>query len=815
MNIPDPSLCVDDGDCTNGIETWNTTTCMCDITPTVLGCTNSTATNYDPNATCDDGSCIFTCPDPGNCDDGDCSNGEEIWDGGICECITINIPDPSTCIDDGDCINGEETWNSNTCECEQLNIPDPSTCIDDGNCTNGEETWNANTCECEQLNIPDPSTCVDDGDCTNGIETWNTTTCMCDITPTVLGCTNSTATNYDPNATCDDGSCIFTCPDPGNCDDGDCTNGEEIWDGGICECITINIPDPSTCVDDGDCTNGEETWNITTCECEQLNIPDPSTCIDDGDCSNGEETWNTTTCECEQLNIPDPSTCVDDGDCSNGEETWNTTTCECEQLNIPDPSTCVDDGDCTNGIETWNSNNCECEQLNIPDPSTCVDDGDCTNGVETWNSNTCECEQLNIPDPSTCIDDGDCTNGIETWNSNNCECESTPVDCSNSPTSIVTCDDGDPCTINDTQTILDCDGTTICIPCQGVSATVGAPQINSIDLCQNDILPTINASGGGNIFLWYDTNPSSGGVIPIFSGTDFIPNIDSSVPDIYNYWVTETVDNCEGEISAFTVTVTANPVADAGQDMILDCITNETMLQGNGSVSNPSISWTGPDPNMDTQILDPIVTVSGTYELMITDDNCSSTDEVVVSSLDEIFAFDDNVLLQDFNLTEIDALVNDNLQGYSNVNLAILNTPNGAVEVQNDGTVLYTPNPNLAGVDEIQYEICAEECPDICAEATIQITIISETIEVPDAFSPNGDNKNDFWVIPGIENYPNNQLTVINRWGNAVFEAAPYDNNWNGTNKKGKDLPEGTYYFILRLDVVNEAPINGSITIVR
>ncbi|MFK8008160.1 MAG: hypothetical protein AB8H03_17515, partial [Saprospiraceae bacterium] len=64
-----------------------------------------------------------------------------------------------------------------------------------------------------------------------------------------------------PNATCDDGSCIFTCPDPGNCDDGDCTNGEEIWDGGICECITINIPDPSTCIDDGDCTNGEEIWD--------------------------------------------------------------------------------------------------------------------------------------------------------------------------------------------------------------------------------------------------------------------------------------------------------------------------------------------------------------------------------------------------------------------------------------------------------------------------------------------------------------------------------------------------------------------------
>jgi len=171
--------------------------------------------------------------------------------------------------------------------------------------------------------------------------------------------------------------------------------------------------------------------------------------------------------------------------------------------------------------------------------------------------------------------------------------------------------------------------------------------------------------------------------------------------------------------------------------------------------------------------------------------------------------------LQDFNPTQIDALANDNLQGYNDVSLTILNTPNGTVEVQSDGTILYTPNLSFVGGDEIEYKICSVECPDICAEAIVEVTITSEQIEIPDAFSPNGDSKNDLWVIPGIENYPNNQMTVINRWGDVIFEAKPYENNWDGTNKKGKNLPEGTYYFILRLDVVNEAPINGSITIVR
>jgi len=40
--------------------------------------------------------------------------------------------------------------------------------------------------------------------------------------------------------------------------------------------------------------------------------------------------------------------------------------------------------------------------------------------------------------------------------------------------------------------------------------------------------------------------------------------------------------------------------------------------------------------------------------------------------------------------------------------------------------------------------------------------------------------------------YPNNQLTILNRWGHVVYKAAPYQNNWYGTFE-GKDLPDGTY----------------------
>ena len=49
----------------------------------------------------------------------------------------------------------------------------------------------------------------------------------------------------------------------------------------------------------------------------------------------------------------------------------------------------------------------------------------------------------------------------------------------------------------------------------------------------------------------------------------------------------------------------------------------------------------------------------------------------------------------------------------------------------------------------------------------------------------------------------NYHLTIFNRWGNKVFEAAPYTNTWDGTSQFGsafgEGLPESTYYYVLDL----------------
>ena len=87
---------------------------------------------------------------------------------------------------------------------------------------------------------------------------------------------------------------------------------------------------------------------------------------------------------------------------------------------------------------------------------------------------------------------------------------------------------------------------------------------------------------------------------------------------------------------------------------------------------------------------------------------------------------------------------------------------------------------------------------------------------VNDGISPNGDGINDIWEIPNIEKFPDALVEVYNRWGELIFSATNYaGNKWDG-KYKGKDLPVGTYYYVINLNSdLHKDPITGPITILR
>lgn len=83
-----------------------------------------------------------------------------------------------------------------------------------------------------------------------------------------------------------------------------------------------------------------------------------------------------------------------------------------------------------------------------------------------------------------------------------------------------------------------------------------------------------------------------------------------------------------------------------------------------------------------------------------------------------------------------------------------------------------------------------------------------ESEKISQAITPNGDGKNDTWIIKGVEHYPQAHLSVYNRWGEVVFEVTTgYNNDWGGNFKNNQDvLPTGPYFYVI--DFENDGQID-------
>jgi gliding motility-associated-like protein len=71
------------------------------------------------------------------------------------------------------------------------------------------------------------------------------------------------------------------------------------------------------------------------------------------------------------------------------------------------------------------------------------------------------------------------------------------------------------------------------------------------------------------------------------------------------------------------------------------------------------------------------------------------------------------------------------------------------------------------------------------------------TCKIQKGISPNGDDKNDFFDLAGL-NVKN--LGIFNRYGAKVYSKSNYTNQWVGQSDKGDELPDGTYYFVIERD---------------
>lgn len=153
----------------------------------------------------------------------------------------------------------------------------------------------------------------------------------------------------------------------------------------------------------------------------------------------------------------------------------------------------------------------------------------------------------------------------------------------------------------------------------------------------------------------------------------------------------------------------------------------------------------------------------------------------------------------------INVLLNDNDPDNDPLSVSLLSNPANGTVVINNNSFVYTPNRNFVGNDNFQYKICDNGNPELCDSAIVYITVLnSARLVIPQGISPNNDNKNDKWVIDGIEQFSDYKITIVNRWGNEVWSTTDYKNDWDGKNNAGEVLPEGTYYYVIRLNIENE-----------
>jgi uncharacterized repeat protein (TIGR01451 family)/gliding motility-associated-like protein len=271
-------------------------------------------------------------------------------------------------------------------------------------------------------------------------------------------------------------------------------------------------------------------------------------------------------------------------------------------------------------------------------------------------------------------------------------------------------------------------------------------------------------------------------------------------------------------------------------------------LTNNGGLTGASI-------NMDGQIVVPAGTAPGTYILtyqiceILNPSNCDDATVTIEVEPAQIIANDDNFtsnpIIGSVGGIAGNVLTNDLLNNVavisSEVAITVLN--NGGISglvINPDGTVSV---PGLLMPDDyvITYQICQVAIPTNCDVATVIIRVelgsddkdcdmdgIPDYLDPDDCdfktqivITPNGDALNQYWKIRGIDNFPNNEVIIFNRWGNEVWKVRGYSNldqrkrfEGRGNLTNGGDLPDGTYFYVVDLKD-GKGPRKGFLVIKR
>ncbi len=300
-----------------------------------------------------------------------------------------------------------------------------------------------------------------------------------------------------------------------------------------------------------------------------------------------------------------------------------------------------------------------------------------------------------------------------------------------------------------------------------------------------------------------------------------------------SYFFTWTIDGGCGMSSKSTLLTVTNEQASASINNIdtLEACGPSAQLAAVPAIVQPNGISNGywSSPNLELNIITPTSAVTSVENLQpgvnilvwtIYGGACGqqSVDNLIINYTIPV-AVDDEINIQFATSGFTDILANDSDSFTDDATITIEKQPeHGTVELGSGVAkhiLTYTPDINFVGLDSAIYKVCQEGCS--CATATVYFNVGEDAkCEVPSIITPNNDGMNDAFIIPCLAEdgtYPNNVLSIFNQWGDEVYHAEPYNNNWEGTFD-GEDLPASTYFYIIDLGN-GEKPMSGYLIIQR
>lgn len=131
------------------------------------------------------------------------------------------------------------------------------------------------------------------------------------------------------------------------------------------------------------------------------------------------------------------------------------------------------------------------------------------------------------------------------------------------------------------------------------------------------------------------------------------------------------------------------------------------------------------------------------------------------------------------------------------------------------------PHPIFVADSSITYKLIISD-DNKCFDTEIRFNILvnPDKIKIPDVFTPNGDNKNDYFQIfvehGNIGDIGIIQFKVYSRWGQKVYDNGDINKGWDGTFK-GEPCPSDVYVYVIEVNYFNgkQELYRGEITLVR